>query len=237
MRLVRSLAFIIAFYATTASMAIIGIPSLLLPRQVLYVWQHIWAHIVAWQLRVICNITHHIDGSPAPHQVIYAVKHQSAWEGIVLFAYLKSPVVVLKKSLLFLPIFGLYLLRSGVMAIDRSRGTNALTQIVSKSKTATAKGRSLLIFPQGTRVAPSEYRRYHRGVYAIYAECRLPVVPVALNSGHFWGKGEWQKYPGQIRVRILPAIAPGLTREDFMAKLEATLETESQALAPKPKRR
>ena len=215
-------------------MAIIGTPSLLLPRAVLYCWQHLWAHIVAWQLRVICGIDHHIDGSPAKHQVIYAVKHQSAWEGIVLFAYLKSPVVVLKRSLLFLPIFGLYLLRSGVMAIDRRRGTSALTEIITKSRRAVAKGRSLLIFPQGTRVAPHGHRRYHRGVYAIYAECRLPVVPVALNSGHFWGKGS-HKNPGQIRVRILPAIAPGLTREVFMAKLEKILEDESQALAPATK--
>ena len=234
---VRGIGFTLLFYTTTGVMAIIGLPILLLPWAVFHWWQRVWSAIVAWQLLTICGISHRIDGTLPQAQVIYAVKHQSAWETVVLFDYLNLPAVVLKRSLLFLPVFGLYLLRLGVMAIDRRRGTTALQQIITSSQRMVAQGRNILIFPQGTRVAPDGYRRYHSGVYAIYAQCQLPVVPVALNSGCFWPRNSWRKNPGQIRVRFLPPIAPGLSRQVFMRRLEKTLEGESQALVAAAKQK
>ena len=235
MALLRGIVFTLLFYSITGVMAIMGIPTLLMPRAGLFYWQRLWVHITIWLLRVVCGITHRIDGTPSTQPVIYAIKHQSAWEAVVLFDYLVAPVVVLKRSLLFLPIFGFYLLHIGVIAIDRARGATALQRILNQSQRMVGKGRSIMIFPQGTRVAPEQHSRYHSGVYAIYADCRLPVIPVALNSGYFWPRNAWRKNSGQIRVKFLPAIPPGLSRQVFMRRLEEAIEAESTALAAKQK--
>jgi 1-acyl-sn-glycerol-3-phosphate acyltransferase len=160
------------------------------------------------------------------------VKHQSAWETIVLLAMLGQPVTVMKKSLLFIPLFGLYLVRFGVMGINRNKGKAALKQMIRVSQNAASTGRNLLIFPQGTRLAVDAYQPYHSGLYAIYAATGLPVVPVALNSGYFWSRDSISKTPGHITVRLLPAIPAGLTRQELMAKVEDVIETESRKLAP-----
>ncbi|MGB1918087.1 MAG: lysophospholipid acyltransferase family protein [Candidatus Puniceispirillales bacterium] len=233
MRFLRGLIFSILFYGITAVMAIIGLPLLLLPRPVIFFWQWLWARIMMVLLAMICGITSHIDGDMPDGQVIYAVKHQSAWETIVLLAMLGQPVTVMKRSLLFIPLFGLYLARFGVMGIDRSKGKAALKQMIRVSQNAASTGRHLLIFPQGTRLSPDDYQPYHNGLYALYSATELPVVPVALNSGYFWSKDSISKTPGHITVRLMPSIPAGLTRQELMTKVEEVIETESRKLAPK----
>ena len=233
MRFIRGLVFSFLFYGMTAVMAIIGLPLLLLPQHMTFFWQWLWARLMMILLALICGITSRIEGDIPHQQVIYAVKHQSAWETIVLLALLHQPVTVMKRSLLMIPLFGLYLARFGVMGIDRSKGKAALKQMIRVSQKAASTGRHLLIFPQGTRLAPDAYQPYHSGLYALYSATGLPVVPVALNSGYFWSRDSISKTPGQITVRLLPPIPPGLTRQELMAKVEEAIETESRQLAPK----
>jgi 1-acyl-sn-glycerol-3-phosphate acyltransferase len=162
--------------------------------------------------------------------VIYAAKHQSAWETVVLALLLHTPVFVLKRELLRLPLLGWYFSKAGCIAVDRSAGMRALRKLRDDAVAAAAGGRSILIFPQGTRVAPGVEHRYEIGVFALYEATGLPVVPVALNSGHVWGRNSWVKRPGRIDVEFLAPIEPGLSRRDFMERLETAIETRMAEL-------
>jgi len=138
---------------------------------------------------------------------------------------------VLKRELTWIPFFGWLLRAAGFIAVDRKAGAKALRQLVRDAERAVAGGRSLLIFPEGTRVQPGETRPYQPGIAALYDRLQIPVVPVALNSGLFWGRRSFVKRPGRITVEFLPAIAPGLKRREFMAELEARIESAATRLA------
>jgi 1-acyl-sn-glycerol-3-phosphate acyltransferase len=166
--------------------------------------------------------------------VIFAVKHQSSWETLALALLLDRPIYVLKRELIWIPIFGLYLLRSGALAVDRSAGAKALRQLIRAAEQAAKSGRPFLIFPEGTRVAPGQHHPYQPGIAALYDKLNRPVVPVALNSGLFWGRRSFLKKPGRITVEFLEPIPAGLDRRRFMKDLENRLEGASQRLLPTP---
>ena len=191
-----------------------------------------WGWYVNQALRVV-GISHQLEGDMRlDQQVIYAAKHESAWETMSLCWHLKAPVIVLKQELLFIPFVGWFMKRAGSLGVDRKAGMKALKKLRSDAVAAQKTGRSLQIYPQGTRTAPGQEAPYQIGVYALYDATGLPVVPIALNSGSFWGKRAFMKQPGTIRVSFLPPIAPGLSRKEFMAKLETAIETESKRLIP-----
>jgi 1-acyl-sn-glycerol-3-phosphate acyltransferase len=217
----RSLIFNILFYGTTVVMAILVLPALLLPAPVIRAAARLWGWVTVQALRVACG-THRL--------VIYAAKHQSAWETVVLALLLHTPVFVLKRELLRLPLLGWYFSKAGCIAVDRSAGMRALRKLRDDAVAAASGGRSILIFPQGTRVAPGVEHRYEIGVFALYEATGLPVVPVALNSGHVWGRNSWLKRPGRIDVEFLAPIEPGLSRRDFMERLETAIETRMAEL-------
>ncbi|MCH2555366.1 MAG: 1-acyl-sn-glycerol-3-phosphate acyltransferase [SAR116 cluster bacterium] len=221
----RSLIFNILFYGTPVVMAILVLPALLLPAPVIRAAARLWGWVTVQALRVACG-THRLSGDlQAGSQVIYAAKHQSAWETVVLALLLHTPVFVLKRELLRLPLLGWYFSKAGCIAVDRSAGMRALRKLRDDAVAAASGGRSILIFPQGTRVAPGVEHRYEIGVFALYEATGLPVVPVALNSGHVWGRTRWLKRPGRIEVEFLASIEPGLSRRDFMERLETAIET------------
>jgi len=234
MAVVRSIIFNILFYGATVLMSIIGLPILLLPVRYLNLYQHLWATILVFLLRHIMGIRHRITGPRPEGQVIYAAKHQSAWETIVLYKEFGNPAPVLKRELIFLPLIGLYFLRVPSVPINRSAGRNALKQLIASARKIVEGGSSVLIFPQGTRVAPGASHPYHAGTFAIYQATGLPVVPVALNAGLVWPRRALLKKPGMIEVRYLEPIPPGLDRQAFMAQLETSIETASDALAGMP---
>ena len=177
----RSLIFNILFYGTTVLMAILVLPALLLPAPVIRAAARLWGWVTVQALRVACG-THRLSGDlQAGSQVIYAAKHQSAWETVVLALLLHTPVFVLKRELLRLPLLGWYFSKAGCIAVDRSAGMRALRKLRDDAIAAASGGRSILIFPQGTRVAPGVEHRYEIGVFALYEATGLPVVPVALN--------------------------------------------------------
>ncbi len=232
MIILRSFLFNILFYVGTVSLAVIAMPALLGPASWARKIGIFWGWYVNQALRVV-GISHQLEGDMRlDQQVIYAAKHESAWETMSLCWHLKAPVIVLKQELLFIPFVGWFMKRAGSLGVDRKAGMKALKKLRSDAVAAQKTGRSLQIYPQGTRTAPGQEAPYQIGVYALYDATGLPVVPIALNSGSFWGKRAFMKQPGTIRVSFLPPIAPGLSRKEFMAKLETAIETESKRLIP-----
>lgn len=233
MMVIRSLLFNIFFYAGTALIAILATPVLLMPPRASALLGMFWGYYTNIILRVFVNVRHRIRGDVrASEQVIYAAKHQSAWETMTLCWRLNGPVIVLKKELVKIPFVGWVMARSGAIAVDRAAGMKALKKMKIDAVRAKQSGRSIQIYPQGTRVPLGEHVDYQIGVYSIYEATGLPVVPIALNSGECWGPRAFAKYPGMIDVSFLPPIEPGLSRKEFMARLEEAIESEMGRLRP-----
>jgi 1-acyl-sn-glycerol-3-phosphate acyltransferase len=232
----RSLAFNAGWYAASAIIAIAGAPALLMPRRVVVAWARVWIVVVLWWLRVTCGLTHRLRGLenlPAG-PVIIACKHQSSWETLSFTLLFDDIAIVLKRELLFIPIVGWAMARAGNIAVARGDGASALRGLVKQAKAAIAEGRSIVIFPEGTRVAPGDQRPYQVGTAALYRQLGVPVVPVALNSGLFWGRRRWVKRPGVITMEVLTAIPPGLARDAFMTTLRDRIETATAWLVENP---
>ena len=226
----KSFLFNSLFYSGTAVLVIVMGPVLLLPSR----WARCIAIFWGWltdKLLVIVGIKVLVSGNrQLDRQVIYAVKHQSALETIILSWLLAAPAFVLKRELLRLPIIGWFFIKTGCIPVDRSAGMKALRDMRAAALGLAGDGRSMLIFPQGTRVAPGAAWPYEIGVFALYESTRLPVVPVALNSGHVWPRNSWFKYPGTVMFEFLESIEPGLDRKAFMAQLETDIETRMARL-------
>jgi 1-acyl-sn-glycerol-3-phosphate acyltransferase len=232
----RSLAFNVGWYAGSAIIAIAGSPLLLAPRRWVVAWARLWISFVLWWLRVTCGLSHRVVGRenlPAG-PVIIACKHQSTWETLAFTGLFDDIAIVLKRELLLIPVVGWAMARAGNIAVTRDDGGSALRGLVRQGKSAIAEGRSIVIFPEGTRVAPGDRRPYHVGTAALYRQLGVAVVPMALNSGLFWGRRKWVKRPGVITLEILPPIAPGLSREAFMDTLRDRIETATARLSLNP---
>tara|TARA_E500000081_G_scaffold50054_1_gene53218 strand:+ start:79 stop:681 length:603 start_codon:yes stop_codon:yes gene_type:complete len=175
---------------------------------------------------------------PKDKVVIYAIKHQSAWETVFCTDLFSMPSIVLKKALIYLPVIGLYFLKSGAIPITRDQGINALKKMGRNAKRAVKENRSMMIFPQGTRVNPgvsSREKPYLPGVFFLYTQTKVPVIPVAHNAGLLWPKNSFMKYPDRLKsksltIQILPAIEPGLSKLEFLKKLETSIESHSNKL-------
>ena len=221
----RSLLFNLLFFAWTTILCLMGLPLLALPRGIVVFFARVWATGIAAFLATIVGTRHEVRGiAPSGRPVIYAFKHQSAWETVLLPILVPDPATVLKCELLFVPIFGWYLLKTGQLPIDRGGGGKALKALLRAARARVAEGRSIVIFPEGTRMPPGQHRPYQPGVAALYGQLGLPVIPVALNSGLFWARRGFLKRPGRIAVEFLPPIEPGLSRYDFVAELERRTE-------------
>ncbi|BBK34278.1 1-acyl-sn-glycerol-3-phosphate acyltransferase [Stella humosa] len=232
MTLARSILFNLAFFLWTVLLALVTWPALLLPRGATVAVYRFWSGGVAVLAAAIVGIRSRWIGlDQAPRgPVLYAAKHQSAWDTITMPGRLDEPAVVLKQELLRIPIYGGFVRRWGAIPVDRKAGASALRTMVADAKAAAAAGRSILIYPQGTRVAPGVSAPYQPGIAALYSQLGLPVVPVALNSGLYWGRRSFFKRAGTITVELLPAIPPGLDRREFLRRLEAATETATDRL-------
>jgi len=232
MILLRSLAFQAALYLFTAVMAILGLPVLLLPRRPASRFGCGWAAAVLKICAFTVGLTHELRGAenlPKGASLI-AVKHQSAWDTFAVAAIFDDPAIVLKQELIWVPFYGWYLWKAGMIAVDRKAGAGALRRLVAAGGRAAALGRPIVIFPEGTRTAPGTRRPYHPGVAALYRQLALPLVPVAVNSGLYWGRRHFLKRPGRIIVEILPPIPPGGDRRAVMAELEGRIEGATERL-------
>ena len=232
MKTAPSLLFAVAVFVWTAILAVLYLPFLVLPRRVLQKGARFWIKGIMRLLALTVSLTYEIRGKENLSQgpCILASKHQSAWDTLVYHLLLDDPTIVLKKELFLVPFFGWYLRKAGMIGVDRSAGTKALKTMVRGSETALAQGRQIIVFPEGTRTAPGTHRSYLPGVAALYRHLEVPVVPVALNSGLFWGRRAFVKRPGTILLQFLSAIPAGLARDDFMAELERRIETATARL-------
>ena len=232
----RSLAFNAGWYLGTAAIAIVGLPLLLAPRRWVVAWARLWIVFVLWWLRVTVGLTHRIVGRenlPAGPAIL-ASKHQSSWETLSFTLLFDDIAIVLKRELLFIPVVGWAMARAGNIAVTRGDGASALRGLVKQAKAAVAEGRSIVIFPEGTRVTPGDSRPYQVGTAALYRQLGVPVVPIALNSGLFWGRRKWIKRPGVLTLEILPPIQPGLPRDAFMKTLQESIEGATARLVERP---
>lgn len=232
----RSLAFNVLFFAWTAVIAVCCLPLLVLPRRTLYWASRTWARVNLAMLAGLCGLRYELrglDNIPAGPCIV-ASKHQSAWDTMIFPILFDAPCYVVKRELVWIPLFGLCLVRYGNIPIDRSGGAKALRALIRAARDRLNEGRSIVIFPEGTRVAPGLRRPHHPGTAALYMQLDVPVVPVAVNSGLFWGRRTFVKKPGRIVLEVLPPIPPGLPRKAFAATLEERIETASARLLAPP---
>ncbi len=229
---IRSFIFNILFFGISSLFCIIMVFSLALPRTILSHGFRYWMVLTMAVLKAVVGLNIEVRGREnIPKGAALVVsKHQSAWDTGIFFMLLDDPSYVLKKQLLNIPFYGWMLRKGEMVAIDRDAGASALKQMVRDSRAIIDKGRPLVIFPEGTRSAPGDKLPYHPGVAAIYKQTEVPVVPVALNSGLFWGRRSFAKKPGTIIIEFLPAIDQGLDRKAFMAALESRIEGATNLL-------
>jgi len=195
----------------------------------------LWAHGILVGLKWLVGLTyaergqHRIPEGPC----LIIANHQSTWETLAFLILFPDVAIVAKQELLTIPVFSWFLRKSPMILIDRESGTKAVRKMVEESQAALAQGRSVLIFPEGTRKPVSEPIEFKRGVELLYAKLGRPVLPVALNSGHFWGPGQSYKRAGTISVSYLDPIAPGLSGHEFTRKAEQLLEAERRSSWPR----
>lgn len=227
-----SIAFAVAFHVWTSVLAVLYLPLLLLPRRTMLMGVRIWVGGALWLALVLCGIRCRIIGLerlPAG-SVVIAAKHQSAWDTLIFHRLLADPVFAVKRELFSVPLFGWYLRKAGNIRIDRTSRVHALKSLVRGARHALAADRQVIVFPEGTRVAPGVSHPYQVGIAAVYGQCGAPVVPVALNSGVFWGRRHWRKRAGLITLEFLPPLPAGLDREGVLNELKNRIEAASERL-------
>jgi 1-acyl-sn-glycerol-3-phosphate acyltransferase len=205
---IRSLAFAFGQVASAIAFAIPAIIVLPLPYRLRYALVVRWAFLNLWWLDKTCRLNHIVEGIeniPDEPTIIFS-KHESAWETMALQVYFSPQVWVIKRELLWIPFFGWGLATMRPIAIDRKAGQQALDQILRQGRERLADGCWVVIFPEGTRMAPGQKRRYRTGGARLAAATGAPVVPVAHNSGDYWPRNSFIKRPGTIRLVIGPAI-------------------------------
>ncbi len=227
----RSLAFNICFYLATTLIAVVGLPFLATRTGVLRV-ARFWARVTLWLLRVIAGTEVEFRGleNIPDGPVLIAAKHQSALETLALCTVFPRFAYVLKRELLMIPLIGWFFSRGGMVAIDRSKGTRAMSLMNSAAAAAIRGGAQLIVFPEGTRRAPGAPPAYKQGISHLYTALNVPCLPIALNTGLFWSRNSLVRRPGKAIIDILPPIAPGLPRTDFQTQVQERIEAASNAL-------
>ncbi|MEZ5995388.1 MAG: lysophospholipid acyltransferase family protein [Hyphomonadaceae bacterium] len=239
MILIRSILFVIWFYGTMLFWGLVYMPAVLRGRD-RYIWHAMrnWGKSTIWGLRWIVGAhisfegLEHLPKGPA----LIASKHQATLDTVLPAQFLCEPVFVVKKELSKMPVFGFYMKR-GMIPVDRDAHAKALKDMMRAARAAIGKGRQVVIYPEGTRQELDAAPEYKPGIAALYKDLGLPVTPIALNTGLVWRPSGIIRRPGRVVIKIMPAIPPGLPRDQFMAEIERVIETESQALLPPDKRR
>ncbi len=242
--MLRSTLFNLSFYLFNTFACICCAPALAFAsRETIMKVVYWYVRKIAWLERHIMGITYEIRGSeylPSEGSYIIAAKHQSPYETMKLHFLFIDPAIVLKKELLFIPIWGRFLSKIDPIAINRNAGRQAMYQIIEGAKRIKEQGRAIVIFPQGTRVNPdqtSQEKPYKMGVARIQEATGLPIIPMALNSGVFWPRSGWKKSPGKVVFEFLPPIEPGRPASKVIKDIEYSLETASNALVEEARKK
>jgi 1-acyl-sn-glycerol-3-phosphate acyltransferase len=229
MLLVRSLIFDALLYLTMAVMGILGAPLALWSVDGAYAVCRAFCRVTFFYLRVVCGLRVEVRGEPPRAEVLVAAKHQSFLDILILFEALPRPKFIMKKELKWAPILGLYALRIGSTPVNRGQRGKAMKAMVEHAGRST-EPRQLVIYPQGTRVAPGARLPFKVGAGVLYERLGETCVPAATNAGVFWGRRSPYRRPGLAVVEFLPPIPPGLPVGEFMALVEDRVEETSDAL-------
>jgi 1-acyl-sn-glycerol-3-phosphate acyltransferase len=232
MLFVRSLLFNVAFYLNMALWVVALIPCVLLPRKGFIRVVQVWARSSIWLLRVLAGVRLEFRGLERVPMggLLVASKHQSFLETFALVTAFEDFSFVLKRELMWIPFFGWYLIKARQVPIDRSAGSQALVAMNERARIEAAEGRQILIFPEGTRRAPGAPPAYKFGVAHLYVNLGVPCVPVAINTGLFWPRRKFLRYPGTAVIEFLDPIPPGESRETFFEELKERIETACDRL-------
>lgn len=232
MVMLRSILFAFAFYAVTALFLVIGSPLLLGPRRWAMAGLRLHGSTCVWLLRIVAGTRMEVRGHDKLPKgaCLVAAKHQSAWDTFALIPLFRDPAIVLKAELAFIPLYGWFCRKFQHIIVSRDRAAVALKVMLIDSRARAAEGREIVIFPEGTRSPPGAPPDYKPGIVALYEGLDLPCVPVALNSGLFWPRRSFMRYPGTIVVEFLDPLPPGMDRRQFRAELERRIETATDRL-------
>lgn len=233
MTLARSALFALALALVTPPYALLALASFPLPRMARYRLISAWSRLVIWLAWGICGIRWKIEGRrhlPDEPAVILS-QHQSAWETLAFQEIFPPQVLVLKRELLWIPFFGWGLALMSPIAIDRARGVAAMRAMARRGRERLAQGFWVVVFPEGTRVAPGEKRPYQQGGAWLAVHCGVPVVPVAHNAGRLWPRNAFLKRAGTVTVRIgAPIEAAGRTPKEVLAEVRNWIEAQQATL-------
>jgi 1-acyl-sn-glycerol-3-phosphate acyltransferase len=236
--IIRSVVFNVLFYLVLVAYLMVAMPTLLLPRWgIIRLAQH-WGRVNLHLLRIVCGITvewRGLEKIPAGACLV-AAKHQSVWETFALLTLFRDPTYILKRELLWLPLFGWAAWRARMIPVDRGGGKPALAAMAAHVRDALAAGKQIIIFPEGTRRPAGAEPKYKYGIAHLYGEGIAACVPIALNSGLFWPRRQFLRYPGTITVEILDPIAPGLAIDEFFERLQRDLEAATARLIAQGRR-
>ncbi len=225
-----SLVFIAQMYAAMALAAVIfAIPSIL-SRNMAFVGVHTYANWVRWTAAILIGLRSEVRGPVPQTEVIIAAKHQSFFDIILLCSVLPRPKFIMKRELIWAPFLGQYALRIGCIPVDRGKRGAAIAKMKEDVAHGNAEPGQLVIYPQGTRVAPGDAKPYKVGTGLLYEQLGQTCVPAATNVGVFWPKRGILRRPGLAVLEFLPPVAPGLPVAEFMKLIETTVETASLKL-------
>lgn len=233
MSLARSLLYAAIFYPATLLWVLAGVVASLFGRRPTLAVVLSWVELHHWLSENVLGIQARVEGAIPPGPHLIAVKHQSMLETIEMVRLTNLPVIVIKRELVAIPLFGFMTRRYGVIPVERSAGAKALRALVKDGAAAVASGRSVVIYPEGTRVRVGEAPKLKSGFAALYRALGLPVVPVAVDSGRLWGRGFVHR-SGVVTLRVGPTIPAGLKRDEIEARVHAAinaLESGAQASA------
>ncbi|MFZ1467672.1 MAG: lysophospholipid acyltransferase family protein [Paracoccaceae bacterium] len=229
-RWVLSLIFIIQMYLALAIISILFAPWALISRDGAFAAAHTYCWWVRASLRVLCGLRTEVRGTPPTGEVVIAAKHQSFLDILMIFSAVPRGKFIMKRELMWAPFLGQYALRMGCVPVDRGKRGAAIARMKRDVQKGTSAPGQLIIYPQGTRVAPGVVRPYKKGSGLLYEQLGQPCVPVATNVGLFWPRRSILRKPGLGVIEFLPVIPAGLTVAEFMPRMEEVVETNSVRL-------
>jgi 1-acyl-sn-glycerol-3-phosphate acyltransferase len=223
MAFLRSLAFALIFYPGTLLCVLAAFPANLFGARYLRGVTHIWVGFHRWCARVLLGIATRVEGVPPKGAVLVAAKHQSMYETMELVLLLHEPAIIMKRQLSDVPLWGWVARSYGIIPVDREGGATALRRMTRAAEGAIAEGRPIVIFAEGRRVSVGEAPPLQPGFAGLYRALKLPVVPLALDSGRLWPRRTFVKRPGTVTFRFGETIPPGLKRDEIEALVHAAI--------------
>src|SRR5689334_5108031 len=233
MTVLRSLLYAAIFYPATALWVLAGVIASMFGRRPTLAVVLSWVELNHWLIRNILAINVRVEGDVPAGPHLIAVKHQSMLETLEMVRITNLPIIVIKKELSDIPLFGWLTRRYGVIPVERSAGAKALRALVEEGKRATATGRPVIIYPEGTRVRVGETPHLRSGFAALYRALGLSVVPVAVDSGHLWGRGIIHR-SGTVTLRVGEVIPAGLKRGEVEARVHGAINALESAPEARP---